>query len=79
MWVHLRAHVNYFVTIKGGCMIGQVAKQWCYVDLEVQVMTGGAGYYIGTTVSRESNEFYRSSFDAAQALADNSFTQRIQF
>lgn len=59
-------------------MIGLVAKQWCYVDLEVQVMASGAGYYIGTAVSRESNEYYRSSFDAAQALGDNSFTQRIQ-
>jgi len=60
-------------------MFGLVAKQWCYVDLEIQVMAGGAGYYIGTPVSRESNEFYRSSFDASQALADNSFTQRTQF
>jgi hypothetical protein len=59
-------------------MLGLVAKQKCYVDLEIQVMSGGAGYYIGTDVSRESTEFYRSSFDAFQALADFSFTQWIQ-
>lgn len=59
-------------------MFGLVAKQRNYVELEMQVMAGGAGYYIGTDVSRESREFFRSSFDAAQALADNSFTQWIQ-
>lgn len=59
-------------------MLGMVAKQRSYVDLEMQVMAGGAGYYIGTDVSRESKEFYRSSFDAAQALAEQSFTQWIQ-
>lgn len=59
-------------------MLGLVAKQRNYIDLEMQVMAGGAGYYIGTEVSRESKEFYRSSFDAEQALADNSFTQWIQ-
>lgn len=58
-------------------MIGLVAKHWCYVDLEIQVLSSGAGYYLGTTVSRESVEYCRSSYDAEQALADNSFTQRV--
>lgn len=59
-------------------MFGLVAKQMSYIELEIQVMSGGVGYYIGTDVSRESREFYRSSFDAEQALADYSFTQWIQ-
>jgi hypothetical protein len=59
-------------------MFDLLAKQQNYVNLELQVMSGGVGYYIGTTNSRESTEFYRSSFDASQALADHTFTQWIQ-
>lgn len=59
-------------------MFGFGIEQNGFADVELQVMSGGVGYYIGTPTSRESREFFRTSFDAFQALADNSFTQWIQ-
>lgn len=62
-------------------MIGLLSKKWCDVELEVQVLRCGIGFFIGTCnesglVTRESAEYYRSSDGAAMDLANNSFVQR---
>ena len=62
-------------------MLGVLAKRWCDLELEVQVLRNGNGtYYLGTydgePISRESQEYYRTCDEAEYALKNNTFTQR---
>jgi hypothetical protein len=62
-------------------MIGVLAQRWCGLELEVQVLKSSAGHYLGTcipgeTISRESQEYYRTYDEAQHALTNNTFTQR---
>lgn len=59
---------------------GKLAAQAGY-RLEPRVLKSGAGFYIGTAneagpVSRESQEYFRSSDAAAKALENGTWTQR---
>jgi hypothetical protein len=62
--------------------IGLLAKQYCGVDLPVQVLRSAAGFYLGTQdslgfpVSRESVQYWRKHGDAKDALDQGSWTQR---
>jgi hypothetical protein len=53
------------------------------LQLPLQVLKSGAGYYIGTydddngPVSRESVEYWPEKADAIEALATGGWTQRV--
>lgn len=60
---------------------GKLAKEWCNVELELQVLQSPAGFYIGTEdsegpCSRESMEYFATHYEGLAALKDGSWTQR---
>ena len=60
---------------------GQLAKEYCGVNLTIRVLRSAAGYYIGTAdeegpVSRESAEYWSGQEAAEQALEKDDWTQR---
>jgi hypothetical protein len=63
---------------------GLLAKRYCNLDLPLQVLESGAGYYIGTwsdedgPVSRESQEYYKNHAEAENALKMVNWTQRVR-
>ncbi len=64
-------------------LIGQLARQWCKVNLPVKVLQSGAGWYLGTfdhegPCSRESREYFPSREAAEAALKAGTWTQRSQ-
>lgn len=62
---------------------GQLASEYGFGHLELQVCQSAAGYYVGTwcpeegPVSRESQEYYATRAEAQAALDQNTFTQRL--
>lgn len=60
---------------------GMLAKKYCHIELELQVLKSGAGWYIGTMhecepYSRESVEYWATGEEAQIALDSGSWTQR---
>lgn len=61
---------------------GKLALEYCGEQLPLQVLESGAGFYIGTRdeigdpVSRESQEYYKTSQLAADALQNGTWTQK---
>jgi hypothetical protein len=61
---------------------GKLALEYCGEQLPLQVLKSGAGFYIGTCdeigapVSRESQEYYKTSQLAADALQNGTWTQK---
>jgi len=64
--------------------IGKLARAFCHLELELEVLKSNAGFYLGTKdemsfpVSRESEEYFESFDDAELALKDGNWTQRIR-
>ena len=61
---------------------GRLAYIYCGHREEVQVLHSQAGFYIGTVsdglpCSRESNEYYLTEADAIEALAHDTWTQKV--
>lgn len=61
--------------------MGRLAKEYCGVDLPLQVLRSGAGYYLGTIdehgpCSRESREYFPTQDAAESALSTGCWTQR---
>lgn len=61
---------------------GQLARQWCKLELPLQVLQSNSGFYIGTAdgdapVSRESVEYFQTHATAQQALQDGTWTQDV--
>lgn len=62
--------------------MGQLALEWSEMELPLQVLQSGGGYYLGTfsdeegPVSRESQEYFRTWEDAEAALKSGAWTQR---
>lgn len=61
---------------------GLLASRFCGMNLPLQVLQSGAGFYIGTAddlmspVSRESAEYFRTKDEAEAALLSGAWTQR---
>lgn len=60
---------------------GILAKEYCNVKLPLQVLSSGAGFYIGTLddegpVSRESLEYWATREAAQASLASGEWNQR---
>lgn len=60
---------------------GFLAKRYSGLDLPVQVLRSGAGYYLGTIdedgpCSRESQEYFPTKESAEEALQTGRWTQR---
>jgi hypothetical protein len=60
---------------------GKLAKEFCDLTLELQVMQSNAGWYLGTAdeegpVSRESLEYWGSEEKATNALDSGEWNQR---
>lgn len=61
--------------------IGKLAKQYCKLELEVQVCKSANGYFIGTMhngepISRESESYYVTKEACQNALDNNTWTQK---
>ena len=61
---------------------GMLAEQFCGLHLPLTILRSNAGFYIGTAdnegpVSRESVEYFPSNEDAASALANGEWTQKM--
>jgi len=61
---------------------GQLARQWCKLELLLQVLQSNSGFYIGTAdgdgpVSKESVEYFQTHAAAQQALQDGAWTQDV--
>lgn len=59
---------------------GLMAEKYLKLSLPLKVCRGGAGYYIGTfnqdgPISRESVEYFKTRFEAEQALENGAWTQ----
>lgn len=65
-----------------GMINGLLAARFAGMNLPLQVLHTGAGFYIGTAdevsgpVSRESAEYFTTQVAAEQALATGNWTQR---
>lgn len=62
--------------------MGHLAYRDLGLRLPVTVLRSGAGYYLGTfneegPVSRESADYFKTQEEAEQALATDSWTQRL--
>ena len=63
---------------------GKLAREYCNVSLQLQVLKSNAGYYIGTIdpesgpCSRESMEYFPTEQAASTALSSGNFTQRSE-
>lgn len=63
-------------------MNGILCKEWCGVNLPIQICKSAAGFYIGCMsdhepMSRESVEYFRTLSLAEEAFADGTWTQRL--
>lgn len=63
-------------------MIGKIAAS-CGVQLPLEILQTSAGFYIGTSelgmpFSRESQEYWPSAEDAADALLTGTWTQKLE-
>lgn len=62
---------------------GHLAELYCQVKVELQVMDSNAGFYLGTwtkdlgSISRESEEYFKTHDAATAALGSGEWTQRV--
>ena len=73
---------EYVPSSKENGVYGQLARQWCKLELPLQVLHSNSGFYIGTAdgdgpVSREGVEYFQTHATALQALQDGTWTQDV--